>query len=478
MLRSKTLPWLGLACGCVWWTGCARPAGDVTPVASTSAPAATVHRIEVGPDAREQAQEAMITCADGDIIEFAEGTFEFDQTLSISGKKRITVRGAGLDKTKLSFKKMGPGTGGEGLKITGSNTELIKKKDVGDAARAAGGAAQTVAFDEGFAHDGAPDDFVISDLTVQDSTSDGIKVEGAFGVVFRNVKSEWTRGPHQDNGAYAIYPVLCDRVLIEGCEARGSSDAGIYVGQSRNVVVRNSKAYENVAGIEIENTVNADVYDNEATGNTGGLLVFSLPGLVMKNGRHSRVFRNNVHDNNIDNFAKPGNVVANIPPGTGMLIMANDQVEVFDNTFEKNMTYNLAVISYLTTGNPLHDPEYDPYPEGIFVHHNRFGTGGDNPQRELGQLAAMALGGKVPDIIYDGWVDDKKLVDGKLPENLRVVIQDNPDADFANIDARSVAEGKTPNMSTDLAPYAGQFERLAEVTGVAPPVSGSAGGGE
>ena len=66
----------------------------------------------------------------------------------------------------------------------------------------------------------------------------------------------------------------CDNVLIENCTAIGASDAGIYVGQSNRIIVRNSIAHQNVAGIEIENSLNADVFDNVATGNTGGILVF------------------------------------------------------------------------------------------------------------------------------------------------------------------------------------------------------------
>jgi len=33
----------------------------------------------------------------------------------------------------------------------------------------------------------------------------------------------------------------------------------------------------NVAGIEIENCTDADVYENISTNNTGGVLVFDLP---------------------------------------------------------------------------------------------------------------------------------------------------------------------------------------------------------
>src|SRR6185436_8691984 len=110
------------------------------------------------------------------------------------------------------------------------------------------------------------------------------------------------------------YPVLSEDVLIEDCVAIGASDAGIYVGQSKNIIVRGSRAERNVAGIEIENSVGADVYGNVATQNTGGILVFNLPDLELKNGHGTRVFKNEVFENNHPNFAPQGNIVASVPP--------------------------------------------------------------------------------------------------------------------------------------------------------------------
>ena len=132
--------------------------------------------------------------------------------------------------------------------------------------------------------------------------------------------------------------MLCTDVVIEGCKVAGASDAGIYVGQSKNIIVRRNTVEKNVAGIEIENSTQADVYENLATDNSGGILVFTMPDLPTKDGRLCRVFNNKVLANNHDNFAPKGNIVATVPPGTGIMIMANDQVEVFDNTIEKNQT--------------------------------------------------------------------------------------------------------------------------------------------
>ena len=243
----------------------------------------------------------------------------------------------------LSFKDQGQGTGGEGLLVT-------SKENV-----------------------------TIQDLAVEDARGDAIKVQGTRRIVFRNARAEWTGGPKETNGGYGFYPVLCNGVVIEDCKAIGASDAGIYVGQSENIIVRRNTAEKNVAGIEIENSTRADVYENLATDNSGGILVFTMPDLPKKDGRLCRVFRNRVLANNHENFAPKGNTVASVPPGTGVMILANDQVEVFDNTIERNQTAGLTIVSYMIMEKPIADPNYDPFCEAIHVHDNRFASNGGKP---------------------------------------------------------------------------------------------------
>jgi parallel beta-helix repeat protein len=208
----------------------------------------------------------------------------------------FTIRGAGQDKTILSFKNQDSGSGG--LMATGNS-------------------------------------FLIEDLTVQDTVGNGIKVLGARDVTFRRVRVEWTAGPKPTNGAYGIYPVECQNVLVENSTSIGASDAGIYCGQCRDVIVRGCRAEGNVTGIEIENTLNADVYDNIVTNNTGGVLVFDLPGLNLVNGGHVRVFKNQIVENNHVNFAPLGTMVTDVPSGTGVMLLATDHVEIFDNDIKK-----------------------------------------------------------------------------------------------------------------------------------------------
>ncbi|HEX7447910.1 MAG TPA: SO2930 family diheme c-type cytochrome [Pirellulales bacterium] len=380
--------------------------------------------IKPGPKTQRQLQTALIEAQPGDLIELAAGRYDFSATLSLD-VPGVTLRGAGREKTILSFKNLLQGTGGEGLLVTA-------------------------------------DRFTLEDLAVEDARGDAVKVFGADSVTLRRLRVEWTGGPKSTNGSYGLYPVLSKNVLVEDCVVRGSSDAGIYVGQSQNIIVRRNRAYENVAGIEIENSISADVYENDLTNNAGGLLIFTLPDLVQKEGRHCRAFKNHIHANNHENFAPKGNIVAQVPSGTGLMIMASDEVEVFDNDIADNQTVNLTAISYLVTRLKFTDAQYDPYCESIWVHNNRFKGGGDKPAGELALLRVLLLRTTLPDMVVDWSENPAKLVDGKLPEKLRIVFSDNGDADFARIDLTT----NTPSLnkiSKDITPYVGRHAPLAAV---------------
>ncbi len=314
-------------------------------------------RIRPGPEAERQLQSALIEARPGDNVELERGRFEISGTLSLD-VDRVTVRGEGHEESVLSFTNQRRGA--EGLLVTS-------------------------------------DQVTLRDFAVENARGDAIKARDCDGITIRGVRVEWTRGPHPENGAYGLYPVNCRDVLIVDSIARGASDAGIYVGQSRNIIVRDNLAELNVAGIEIENSFNADVFGNTATRNTGGVLVFDLPGLPQKGGHDVRVFDNSITGNNTPNFAPAGNIVASVPAGTGVLIMANRNVHVFDNQIGDHGTVNVLVTSYR---NEFDDLEYNPLARDIVIRDNRFGNAGFNP---AGDMAALQSAGIVlPDILWDG----------------------------------------------------------------------------
>jgi parallel beta-helix repeat protein len=193
--------------------------------------------------------------------------------------------------------------------------------------------------------DAIGNDFLIQDLTVLDAPKDGIRVEDTKGVVFRRIRATWRQASNSSNGAYGIYPVKSQNVLVEDSRAENASDAGLYVGQCQHVIVRNNTVTGNVAGLEIENTEYADVYGNTAEDNTGGIVVFDLPGNPIV-GRDVRLRNNIIRNNNHVNFAS-GGTVASIPVGTGTFAMASRRVEITGNTYENNHTGDIALISGL-----------------------------------------------------------------------------------------------------------------------------------
>lgn len=384
------------------------------PVGASPRPAPTL--VEPGPEAQERLQEALITVRPGEAVELAEGRFELTLPLSLDVDD-VTVRGRGMGKTVLSFK--GQEAGGEGLLVTG-------------------------------------DRVVLEDFTVVDTKGDGVKAKGSKGIALRRVEATWSGGPKKENGAYGLYPVESEDVLVEGCRASHASDAGIYVGQSRRVIVRGNVAERNVAGIEIENSREVDVYGNVARGNTGGILIFDLPDLPIQGGGRIRLHRNAVIDNDLGNFAPAGNMVAIVPRGTGVLVMANREVEVFRNHIAGHRTSNLIIASYLATRRPINDPRYRPYPESIHVHHNVFGESGWFPSGELGLAAALMAGRPLPDVLWDGAVDPAAAKDARA-----LSLHDNGAIRFADVDLPVAL--KTPTKAQvrrDLAPHAAPLAPL------------------
>jgi len=245
----------------------------------------------------------------------------------------------------------------------------------------------------------------LRDFAVENTRGDGIKSKGADNIVYARVRVEWTGGPKETNGAYGVYPVESVGVLIDGVTVKGASDAGIYVGQSKQIVVRNSVAMFNVAGIEIENSREARVTGNYVSRNTGGILVFdllNLPNLVNAGGfgGNVRVDHNLIIANDTPNFAPKGNIVASVRKGTGVMVMANENVEVADNVIADNGTAGVLVVAYpLSFG----DAKYNPYPRNVRIGDgNSFVRNGRDPQYEGGAQMAAAFGGALPPVVWDG----------------------------------------------------------------------------
>lgn len=360
-------------------------------------------------------QLALLDAQPGDIITIPAGTHSLDRGLSLT-VEGVTIRGEGMDQSILSFK--GQIAGAEGLLITGDNV-------------------------------------VLENFAVEDAKGDAIKISDTDGVTIRSVRVEWTGEAKTENGAYGLYPVQTTNVLIEDVVAIGASDAGIYVGQSKGVIVRNSRAERNVAGIEIENTQDADVYGNVATDNTGGILVFNMPGLTQP-GARIRVYDNDVYENDRANFGHPGTPVASIPAGSGVVVNSHDDVEIFENRIRDNRTANIIIASVYSSNfaDSSFSDTFDPYPDRIHVHSNTLSGGGDKPdgmELKAAKTVKFGLTGRFPHVLWDGFVRG---------EDDPMICIEEPDAEVFNAD---LANG-SKNMRVETDPHRCTLPRLTEVT--------------
>ncbi|KAB2956980.1 MAG: hypothetical protein F9K19_05885 [Rhizobiaceae bacterium] len=376
--------------------------------------------IEAGDGAAERLTEALISVKPGDTVRIGAGRFDLTDGLSLDVDD-VVVKGAGPGQTILSFK--GQSGAGEGLLVTS-------------------------------------DRVVLEDFAVEDPKGDGVKSKGSDQITFRNLRIEWTNGPDEKNGAYGVYPVSSKNILVEKVLVKGAADAGIYVGQSENIVVRESRAEYNVAGIEIENSMKADVYKNVATHNTGGILIFDLPNLPVQGGHDIRVFDNDVTDNDTANFAPKGNMVAIVPKGMGIMVMANRNVHVFGNRLSGNGTTHVLIAAY---PNEYEDENYMFVPRGVYVHGNTYGEGGGAPDGEVGKTISDVSGTPVPDIVWDGVTTIPEYFSWTSAEN-RVYVDEAEGTTFVNLKMISqllLPWGWWPD--TDISGYKGSLPEPAPV---------------
>ena len=105
-------------------------------------------------------------------------------------------------------------------------------------------------------------------------------------------------------------------------------------------------------------------------------VVAAIEPNLPREGARSRVYNNVVRGNNTPNFAPEGNIVGTVPTGTGMLIMAFEDVEVFDNVIEDHMSAAIVVVHYDVSGFTTDDPDYNGAPKRIHIHDNRYSNNG------------------------------------------------------------------------------------------------------
>jgi parallel beta-helix repeat protein len=265
-------------------------------------------------------QTAVNAAAAGDKLLIGSGTYQ-EQVSIATDNLQLVGCGGGTNNRPLVSRPSGAGPFGNGISAGGINGLVFQSLDI-------------------FGWD-----------------DNGIFIANADGITFRDVHADGNI-----NSTYGIFPVTSNNVTVEDSSSVHVRDAGIYIGQSTNILSRYNRAEGNVAGMEIENSDTATVHNNYCADNSGGLLVFKLPNLPIQVSQNHNVFDNVSLHNNTPNFGIPGSTVSLVPTGTGLLIISNRGGQFHHNIVEDNNSFGIALVDQqavnaLVGGNP---PPFDP----------------------------------------------------------------------------------------------------------------------
>ncbi len=187
---------------------------------------------------------------------------------------------------------------------------------------------------------------------------------------------------------YGIFPQFGKNGLVKGNVISGADDAGIYVGMCDHIDVIGNTTFENVMGIEFENTRHALMADNLIYNNSSGITLTLIPSLPVKDAHHQVIRNNIIRNNNLANFAPASSIAATVPEGVGILIEAVDDVIIIDNIIEDNKTVGIFVTDMYTFGLGG-DSKVEPYVDNIQIYQNTLINNGNEPFGTLGDLITM-----------------------------------------------------------------------------------------
>jgi parallel beta-helix repeat protein len=250
-----------------------------------------------------------------------------------------------------------------------------------------------------------------------------------------------------DTGIYGIFPQLGTNGLVEHNVVSGIEDAAIYIGMSDNIHVAYNEVFDSVAGIEIENSRHAVVEHNNAHHNTGGILAFVTPGLPIKTTEDVIIRNNFVLDNNTPNFGAPGSIVSGIPAGTGILVMAADDVIIEGNIISNNKTAGIIINDHSFATTITMDVESDPNSDRTMILDNVMLNNGYDTIPEVTAVALTELHTGPVDIVHVGSSDGSCIINRHRYRT--VGIGNYSECDFTNTDSTEsylLAGGAKPRV--------------------------------
>jgi parallel beta-helix repeat protein len=200
-----------------------------------------------------------------------------------------------------------------------------------------------------------------------------------------------TDGTYLGNGEYGIFALYSADGRIDGNSVSGSNDTAIYIGQSRDITVRDNVSQDSTVGIEVENSVHVTVSSNRCVGNSAGILVDVLPGLDETVTNDITVRNNLLLDNNRPNpVTDPSDILSLLPSGVGLLNVGGDGLNVAGNIATGNDSAGI-LIAQLPPDAAALDPRINPFPDHNEIRNNVTLENGGSPDPKIAPLPGADL---------------------------------------------------------------------------------------
>ena len=252
-----------------------------------------------------------------------------------------------------------------------------------------------------------------------------------------------------DSGVYGIFPEFGENGLIENNILSGIEDAAIYVGMSDYIDVRNNQVFDNVAGIEIENSRHVLVEGNLAKSNTGGIW-FLLRRAYRSKARMTRLFGAILCWITTPQFWHPRLTGVADPAGSGIIVMSGDEVIIEDNVITGNNNAGIIITSQDFVTEIATDTGSDPNPDKVQIRDNVMFANGASPEGEMKLLMLTQFSTTGPDILaYQGATDAER---GSCISRRGAYrthgVEEWADCDSPTIRANDAIAGREPDDST------------------------------
>jgi len=327
-------------------------------------------------------------CQKKDAVQFQTSSGQSDVKADITVHAGESIQAAVDAAQPGALIKIEPGTYSESVAVNKAGIKLV-----GITQRGAGVIIQNPGDEEdGISVTDAGDGFTLQNVTVKNFEENGVVLDSVDNFTISHVTAI-------NNGEYGIFPVHSSHGIIEHCKVSGHTDTGIYVGQSTNVTMQFNEAFENVNGLEVENSSDVSVTNNQSHNNVCGILIDLLPKKDIKTSNNVYVGQNHVYNNNHPNFGETGSFESIVPPGLGILVLGTDNTTVEKNIVTGNnfsgITVFSTVVLAILAGIPLDSFDIEPNPDGAYIHKNVLKNNGSNPP-----VLPIVLPGV--DLLWDG----------------------------------------------------------------------------